>query len=66
MNRQTIEIPMRVSITDRMNRQTIEIPMRVSITEVTVPMTVSMAAVVTPIPSNYGLITYNGGIITVS
>ena len=48
-----------------MNRQTLEVPMRVSASEVSVPMQIGVA-VIAPIPKNYGLITWDGRVITVS
>jgi hypothetical protein len=48
------------------NRQTLEIPMRVNVSEVTVPMTVTAEIVVAPMPPDWGHITWDGRVITVS
>ena len=49
-----------------MDTQVLEIPMTLSVSEVTVPMTVAAEIVVAPIPPDWGHITWDGRVITVS
>jgi hypothetical protein len=49
-----------------MDTQVLEIPMTLSVSEVTVPMTVTAEIVVSPMPPDWGHITWDGRVITVS
>jgi hypothetical protein len=49
-----------------MDTQVLEIPMTLSVSEVTVSMTVTAEIVVAPMPPDWGHITWDGRVITVS
>ena len=49
-----------------MDTQVLEIPMTLSVSEVTGPMTVTAEIVVAPMPPDWGHITWDGRVITVS
>lgn len=56
----TIEVPMKVAVSE------VTIPASVTASEVLIPAVLAMKVEILPVPSNYGRITYDGSVITVS
>ena len=59
-----MSLPIHVNMTVAQSSQ--QFDMTVAATSISFSMTVAAPFVVAPIPKNYGLITYNGSILTVS